>query len=88
MSIDPARIYDACVRRFSLLHGISREETERLFNEETEFGQFLLSGQGEYYAHNSGCKFINPINEYITRRTGKIYPYYIPQDLWNLYYGE
>lgn len=88
MGMDPARIYDACVRRFSLLHGLTPEETRKLFDEETDFGDFIRSGRGAYYTHSSGWKFINPINEYITKVTGKIYPYYIPQELWDLYYGD
>ena len=85
MCVDPKEIYDGCVDAFAEVHGISREETERLFMEETDFGKFLLSGRGGYYAYNTGWKFYNPMNDYITRKTGKIYPYYIPKEVWDLY---
>ena len=85
MSVDPQRIYDYCVKKFALVHGISKEETERLFMEETDFGKFLLSGRGGYFAYNSGYLFMNPMNDYITSKTGRIYPYYIPKEVWDRY---
>ena len=85
MSVDPKRIYDCCVRSFAEVHGISREETERLFMEETDFGKFLLSGRGGYFAYKSGYLFMNPMNDYITSKTGRIYPYYIPKEVWDRY---
>ena len=85
MSMDPKEVYDSCVRRFAMIHGLTREETEHLFMEETGLGEFLLSERGEYFVHNSGWKLINPMNEYITSKTGRIYPYYIPKEVWDRY---
>ena len=85
MCVDPKRIYDYCVKKFAIVHGLSREETERLFMEETDFGKFLLSGRGGYFAYNSGYLFMNPMNDYITSKTGRIYPYYIPKEVWDRY---
>ena len=85
MCVHPMWIYDCCVKEFAEVHGLSREETERLFMEETDFGKFLLSGRGGYYAYNTGYLFMNPMNDYITSKTGRIYPYYIPKEVWDRY---
>ena len=85
MNVDPKKIYDFCVESFAEVHGLSREETERLFMEETDFGKFLLSGRGGYYAYNTGYLFMNPMNDYITSKTVRIYPYYIPKEVWDRY---
>lgn len=57
-------------------------DTERLFERGTDPKVFVMLGDWDHLAHEIGRRFIPPMDEYITGRTGRIYPYHIPRGLY------